>query len=189
MNSFHLWGLASIGAAGVTVALLSLAQRHNDVRLPITQTHSGVQSEDRHPGGLRPKLEVKLVPDLVVKNGTAERIEYHAEITNNLDTQGSIAWTATVIDDLGNEMTSLGSGSSPVSAKADVSSAVLSPDLPDGAYLLNVRAAIVAGSDEWTATGVQALNVAGGQMKEMSIGDWFTKTRSAQVIPIDGGTK
>lgn len=186
-HSMRLLILASLLLTGGLAGTV-LASRKAVVRIPVIRQDAAPRSTSREllcRGGERPKLEVELVPDAVLKKEGAERIEYHAEFSNHMAKGGTAEWTATLIDDTGHEVTKLSSGHADIAANSQAVASALSPDPGDGYYALRVRVAFVTDGDEAVADGFQPLEVSHGVMREISIDDWFTKTAAVRAVPVE----
>jgi hypothetical protein len=154
-----------------------------DVRYPISRG-DGVNNPDHmQRGGAHPDLELALVPDAILKNGSAERIEYHVEIASNHKADGAVAWSAVVVDDLGTEVQNIVSGAASIASKAQVATQSFAPTLPDGDYAIRVRGVLVAPEYEVSAEGLQPIRVRKGVTRELSLDDWFTNTRLTLAVP------
>lgn len=177
-------GLTTVAASGGILA----ASRQASARIPIQRAKPVSQASTGFgtlcSGGEEPNLRVEIVPDAVIRVGNAERIEYHAELASRLNKKGAAAWSSYIVDDLGHEVTKLGKGQGAIDSGGMFFTAALAPSLPDGNYALHVRAAVVADGAQATEEALQPFAIAKGVMRELSVDDWFTKTRQAQTFEL-----
>ena len=131
-------------------------------------------------------FEVQLVPDAVQAVLDTEVIEYHADISSNVSGSGAYAWSASLADDRGNVVSSLGAGDGKLEKGGVASTSALVAHLPDGFYVLRVLAAFHSANWEDAAEGVQFLRVKGTKMREMSAADWYRSSRATLATPLDG---
>jgi hypothetical protein len=181
----------SIKAGALTLLILSggafaATSGASVTRTPIVSSVTTTHTKPSLCAGSDPDLAVELVPDAVVKEGKKERIEYHAEFTSHLEKPGALAWTATIVDDLGTSIITLGTGQHPIALKGALASATLAPKLADGDYLLRVRAAVATNDPSVAATAeaMQPFSIKNGVMSELSVDEWHLNTRMNQAIPI-----
>jgi len=178
--------MALIGSA-VCASAFAWGQVHSSTeRWPIARSTPPVTRSNQAtaPGGRQFRFEAALVPDAVLAARGREKIEYHGELTSRLNEGGAVAWTAVVVDDVGNVVSTLGTGQTPVQAHSVASTASFVPDLPDGYYSLRIRAAVHSVGWDDVTEAVQYFTVAQGKMREMSYDDWHTYSRDGLAVQL-----
>ena len=142
-------------------------------------------------GGMESLANVALIPDAVVQGSGGsgnESVEYHAEIGIRRGQTVGVAWSGEVINDQGRVVQSdIVSGSARASSgDVAVTDAILT-DLPDGYYVLQVRAvALQAGLEMDMAVGKQHLLIDRGRWYEVSPDEWRDQSRVRLMQPARG---
>lgn len=179
--------LLSTSASWSAGSLLRAEAAENRTPIAREPKAPSVTSDD-HPnnlchGGTLPLTEVSLVPDAVVVSGSGstatERIEYHAEIAIRRGQTVGVAWSGEIIDDLGRVVQGdIIRGSTRASGGDVAITDAIRTDLPDGYYVMQVRAvALQAGREIDMGVGQQHLLIDGGRWYEMSRDDWRDRSR------------
>ena len=187
-------GLASAVAFGVVAVgphyRAAAAEPRGDntfERLPPRERPAELRSG--HGGQLRsPRLDldIHVVPDAVVrdKNGK-ETLEYHLELSAQLDGTGRYNFQVDFTDDLRQPVGSV--HASTLAAGSDDAPAVTEtfttpPNLADGYYQAEITA--VGASAKRTATNTARiyLQVVQGRVMELSINDWHKQSRSRYAL-------
>ena len=152
-------------------------------RTPIARKHLvPLPPSSLYIGGTAPAFTAEIVPDAVVTTKGIETIEYHAELTSLVERQGAVAWSASIFDDRGILVQDLGKGQQSVAPKGTVVTPGLSAALPDGYYVLHVRAALSGTDTDEVSEARQYLAVSHGSMKEMSYDDWSQVSRDTIAV-------
>jgi hypothetical protein len=173
-------------AAGTLFLLRAHYGESATARIPIARApKASLPVNLEHHGGASPRFTAELVPDAVLVSAGREAIEYHAELASLLEEDGATAWTATVVDDVGNVVSTVGSGQDALKARATLVTPGLVASLADGYYSLRIHAALSAHGTEEVAQTIQYLSVSHGKVREMSFSDWHNASRDglAVVIP------
>src|SRR5258708_7321559 len=167
-------GLTSVVASGGILAASGQVSTRTPIKRAKVVGEASNASGMLCAGGQEPNLRVDIVPDAVIRIGNTERIEYHAELVSRLNKSGAVAWSAYIVDDLG-QVTKLGQAEGAIDSQGTFVTAALAPSMPDGNYALHVRAAVVADGAQATEEGLQPFSIVKGVMRELSVDDWFTK--------------
>jgi hypothetical protein len=175
--------MLKMGAVGVliTIAIVALTTKSEPERVSIARFIPAW--DPPHPfAGPSPRFTAELIPDAVITEAGQQSIEYHAELTSLVDSSGSVAWSATVVDDVGHLVQDLGKGQELAGAKGTVTTPALRPRLADGYFFLRVRAAIAGAELDEVADATQYLVVKNGVTSEMSYDDWSKVSRDTLAV-------
>ena len=173
--------------AGGLLAINGAFDARSQQRITVERSSPPPAQPDRDlmpPKGEEFAVVAELVPDAVFIDGPSERIEYHAEISANVSTDVTYAFTARVIDDLGNVVAEVAKGEGDLRSKgvaAVAATPAFTATLADGFYILSVRVAIVSSDLEDSYEAVQFLRVRDQKMREMTATDWYQASRGSLV--------
>jgi hypothetical protein len=135
-----------------------------------------------HRDGERARLKIDIVPDAAITQNGRDAIEYHAEATSDLKDDGAVAWSAFIVDDVGNVVQKLKTGVGAIKGRGMLATPAITVNLKDGYYSLRVRAAIhTAGWDD-VAEEAQYLVVNNGRTREMDYDEWHLQSRDVYAI-------
>lgn len=127
-------------------------------------------------------VQIEIVPDAVNAAAGKETIQYHAEVQSRLSKNGTMAWTAELVDDVGAIVQSLSTGQGNIGAKSLAKTPGMKANVADGFYALHVRAAVHTADWDDVSEGVQYLAVVSGKMREISFEDWYAQSRAGLAI-------
>lgn len=179
-------------AAGLAVALGALVHAgrslyEHDEAWAVRDMPSGGTYGGTSPPGPAPILEIDLTPDFLHIVGKKERIEYHAGITSHAATNGAVAWTVFIANDLGDLVTTLEKGDALLKSKETAGTHQFQPDLPDGFYSITIRAFLHTPDGDYATESRQYLGVSDQKTRELSEDEWFSQSRASIALHLNSG--
>lgn len=188
MNRSQMGVSALVAAAvGGSAALVVTALLFPVNRTPIRRAQEDISSPSNFgagqlcKGGLVQTATLALVPDVLVREGLRERVEYHAEIKANRGKNLGVAWEVNIIDDRGRLVAAkLSSGSARVKVGDTTVTGSIRANLADGFYSLQARAAVSADDEPSSILETdQYLLVSNGKWSELTDLEWRRMSRAS----------
>jgi len=131
-------------------------------------------------GGDR-RANIELVADNLVKTGSREQVNYHAELMLHRGDNVGVAWTAQIVDDRGRVIqANLALGATKLRRGLTTKTDNIAKQLEDGFYTLQVKAITSTGDEpDELVEAHQHVHVANGKWIELDDIEWRKQSQQA----------